>query len=122
LARALALNQRPFDHDSAMIRNDPGDAAEVAVRKAKYMGQRIYGFARVHRLVDGWFPPERRTALMHLCHSTRAEAVASLFAAPDRCRHLQRGREFRKLPLVDQYDQPVYPPPVLSHGQQQARI
>jgi hypothetical protein len=122
LARALALDRRPFDHDSAMIRNDPGDPAEVAARKAAYMGRRVYGFARVHPFVDGWFPPERRRAIMHLCHSTRAEAIASLFATPFGYRPLQRGHEFRKPPLVDQCYQSVYPPPVLSHGQQQARI
>jgi hypothetical protein len=121
-ARAFALDRRPFDHDSAMIRNDPGDPAEAATRKATYMGRRVYGFARVHPFVDGWFPPERRRAIMFLCHSTRAEAMASLFATPSGCQRLERGREFRKLPLVDQYDEPVYPPPVLSQGQQQARV
>jgi hypothetical protein len=121
-ARALALDRRPFDHDSAMIRNDPGESAEAAARKATYMGRRVYGFARVDRFVDGWFPPERRQAIMHLCHSTRAEAIASLLATPSGCQRLQRSSELRKLSFVDQYDKSIHPPPVLSQGQQQARI
>ena len=80
-ARAIALRNWPFDHDSGMIRNDPRDGPELADRKATFMGTRAYGFARVRRFVDGWFPPEGRHAIMHLCHSTRAEALASL-AAP----------------------------------------
>jgi hypothetical protein len=77
-ARAVALRRRPFDHDSAMIRNNPVDREHAAERKASYMGKRVYGFARVHRFVRGWFPPEGRDAVMHLCHATRAEAIASL--------------------------------------------
>jgi hypothetical protein len=77
-ARAIALRSRPFDHDSGMIRNHPQDGAKVADRKAAFMGKRIYGFARVHRFVDGWFPPEAREAIVYLCHSTRAEAMDSL--------------------------------------------
>ncbi len=77
-ARAIALRRRPFDYDTGMIRDDLRDRAEIADRKAAFMGKRIYGFARVHRFVDGWFPPEDRSAVMHLCHSTRAEAVDSL--------------------------------------------
>lgn len=34
--------------------------------------------SRARRFVDGWFPPEGREAVVHLCHSTRAEALASL--------------------------------------------
>jgi hypothetical protein len=78
LARAIALRCAPFDHDSAMIRNDPQDGRASADRKAVFAGVRIYGYARVHRFVDGWFPPEDRNAIMYLCHATRAEAVASL--------------------------------------------
>ena len=77
-ARAIALRSRPFDHDSGMIRNDLQDGAKVADRKAAFMGKRIYGFARVHRVVDGWFPPDTRETIIYLCHSTRAEAVDSL--------------------------------------------
>jgi hypothetical protein len=77
-ARVIALRRRPFDHDSAMIRNDPADRTDTVERKAIYMGRRVYGFARVHRFVAGWFPPEGRAAIMHLCHATRAEAIASL--------------------------------------------
>jgi hypothetical protein len=78
LARAIALRNRPIDHDTGMIRNDPQDAPPAADRKASFAAVRIYGYARVHRFVDGWFPPEGRNAIMHLCHATRAEAVASL--------------------------------------------
>jgi hypothetical protein len=78
LARAIALRNAPIDHDSAMICNDPQDSPPAADRKAAFAGVRIYGYARVHRFVDGWFPPEGRNAIMHLCHVTRAEAVASL--------------------------------------------
>jgi hypothetical protein len=46
------------------------------------LGVEAYGFARARRFVDGWFPPESREAIMHLCHSTRAEALASLVMPP----------------------------------------
>jgi hypothetical protein len=77
-ARAISLQGCAFDHDSAMILNDQRDRPQMAERKAFFMGVRTYGFARVGRLVDGWFPPEGRDAIVHLCHSTRAEALASL--------------------------------------------
>jgi hypothetical protein len=77
-ARAIALRNRPLDYDSGMIRNDPRDPPKLADRKATFMGIRSYGFGRVRRFVDGWFPPEGRDAIMHLCHSTRAEIVDSL--------------------------------------------
>jgi hypothetical protein len=121
LARAAALLDRPFDHDTAMIRNEPGETAEIAERKAAYMGKRVYGFARVHRFVNGWFPPEEREAVMHLCHATRAEAIASLFAADLPGRFLGR-TQFRKPPLVDQDDQPVSPSAVLRQRQEEASV
>ena len=120
-ARAIALRSRPFDHDSAMIRNDPRDGAKVADRKAAFMGKRIYGFARVHRLVDGWFPPETREAIIYLCHSTRAEAMDSLVvprAALDRLQRLN----LRKRPLVYQHNEPVNTTTICSKGQEQARV
>jgi len=117
LARALALRQRPFDHDSAMIRNNPGDRAEMAQRKAVFMGRKVYGFARVHRFVDGWFPPEGREAIMHLCHSTRAEAVASLASARPGGERLRRAGEFGNMPLVNQNYEPVHTTTVLSQWQ-----
>jgi hypothetical protein len=80
-ARAVALRNGPLDYDSGMIRNDPRDPPKLADRKAVFMGTRAYGFARVQRFVSGWFPPEGRDAIMHLCHSTRSEIVGSL-AAP----------------------------------------
>jgi len=124
LARAIALRNHPIDHDSAMIRNDPKDSAPLTERKAAFIGIRAYGFARVHRFVDGWFPPEGRNAIMHLCHATRAEAVASL-AAP-LARVAARGGlervEFRQPALVDQNEQLVDPPAIGGEGQKQARI
>jgi len=120
-ARAIALRRRPFDHDSGMIRNDPRDRTDVADRKATFIGKHVYGFARVHRLVDGWFPPEARRAIIHLCHSTRAEAVGSLLAPPaalDGLRRLKLG----KRPLVDQHHQLVDPPTIRSKGEKQARV
>jgi hypothetical protein len=78
LGRAIALRNWPLDHDTGMIRDDPGESPKIIARKASFMGTRIYGFARVCRFVSGWFPPEARHAIMHLCHSTRIEAVASL--------------------------------------------
>jgi hypothetical protein len=120
-ARAIALRSRPFDHDSAMIRNDPRDGAKIADRKAAFMGKRIYGFARVHRFVDGWFPPETREAIIYLCHSPRAEAVDSLVvprAALDRLQRLN----LRKRPLVYQYNEPVNTTAICSKGQEQARV
>ncbi len=82
LACGIALRNRPFDHDSAMIRIDPKDPPDLADRKAIALGVNAYGFARACRFVNGWFPPDGRDAVMHLCHSTRAEAVASLSTPP----------------------------------------
>jgi hypothetical protein len=120
-ARAVALRDRPFDHDTAMIRNDPADRADVAERKAAYMGRKVYGFARVHRFVDGWFPPEGRDAVMHLCHATRGEAITSLCDPHATGRGL-RLAELRKRSLVDQHDQPVDTPTVARQRQEQASI
>jgi hypothetical protein len=78
LARALSYRQRLFDHDTGMIRNLPKDSTQAAERKAVFAGIRIYGFARVKGFANGWFPPEDRNAIMHLCHATRSEAVASV--------------------------------------------
>jgi hypothetical protein len=36
------------------------------------MGERVYGFARVHRLVDGWFPTEARRRCLHLIRTLRS--------------------------------------------------
>ena len=99
-ARAIALRSRPFDHDSGMIRNDLQDGAKVADRKAAFMGKRIYGFARVHRVVDGWFPPDTRETIIYLCHSTRAEAVDSLVVQCAALEALQR-LSLRKRPLPE---------------------
>jgi hypothetical protein len=121
-ARAVALRNRPFDHDSAMIRNDPRDRADVAERKAAYMGRRVYGFARVHRFADGWFPPEGREAVMHLCHATRAEAISSLLAPLYAAGKGLRRTQFNETPLVDQNNKPVHSPTVLSKWQEQASI
>jgi len=120
-ARAIALRSRPFDHDSGMIRNDPQDRAKVADRKAAFMGKRIYGFARVHRVVDGWFPPETREGIIYLCHSTRAEAVDSLVVQRAELEGLQR-LNLRKTSLVYQHNEPVNTPTVLSKGQEHARV
>ena len=114
-ARAIALRSRPFDHDSGMIRNDPQDRAKVADRKAAFMGKRIYGFARVHRVVDGWFPPETREAIIYLCHSTRAEAVDSLVVQRAALEGLQR-LSLGKRSLVYQDNEPVNTPTVRSKG------
>jgi hypothetical protein len=120
-ARAIALRCRLFDHDSAMIRKDPWDRPEIAERKAVFMGKRVYGFARVHRLVDGWFPPDAREAVLYLCHSTRAEAVDSLSVPRGTLGGLQH-LEFRKRPLVDQHDELIDTPTIGGKGQQQSRI
>jgi hypothetical protein len=122
LARAIALRNSPIDHDSAMIRNDPHDPAPLADRKAVFMGIRAYGFARVHRFVEGWFPPEGRNAIMHLCHATRAEAMASLTAPLGAMASGLDRFEFPQPSLVDQDEQPVDPPAVGGEGQKQARV
>lgn len=120
-ARAIALRCRPFDHDSGMIRKDPRDRSEIADRKAVFMGKRVYGFARVHRVVDGWFPPDAREAVLYLCHSTRAEAVDSLVAPRGMLEGLQ-DLEFRKRPFVYQHDELIDAATVGGKGQQQARV
>jgi hypothetical protein len=122
LARAIALRNRSFDHTSGMIRNDPRDPPEVTSRKATSLAIGVYGFARVHGFVEGWFPPEGREAFMHLCHATRAEAVASL-ARPPRGATAGLGRvQLRQRPLVEQNEQLIDTPAVRGQGQQQSRI
>jgi hypothetical protein len=78
LLRALALRNSDIDHDTGMLLNtaDPQRAAAVARRAAA--AARIYGFARHAPMVQGWFPPEARTAAVHLCHMDRREAIDSL--------------------------------------------
>ena len=120
-ARAIALRTRPLDHDSGMILNDLRDRTNVVDRKATFMGRRVYGFARVHRLVDGWFPPEARRAIIHLCHSTRAEAVGSLLALRATLDGLRRPK-LGKRPLVYQHDKLVNSPTIRSKGEKQARV
>ncbi len=116
-ARALAFSERAFDHDTAMILGDGSKPATTVARIASHMGEKVYGFSRVVPLVAGWFPPERRAVFVHLCHATRAEAVASLSG-----QGTSGSREIRQRPLVDQHDQPVYPPAVLRQRQQQACV
>ncbi|HEV2098233.1 MAG TPA: hypothetical protein VGR45_04835 [Stellaceae bacterium] len=108
LACGIALRNRPFDHDSAMIRIDPNDPPDLADRKAVALGVNAYGFARACRFVNGWFPPEGRDAVMHLCHSTRAEAVASLSPSPSTAAAAPLRRvELRQRPFVYQHEQLV---------------
>jgi hypothetical protein len=104
-----------------MIRNDPTDRAEVADRKAAFMGRNVYGFARVHRFVNGWFPPERRHAIMYLCHASRAEAVASL-TIPHRLGASLRRNQFRQRPFINQDNESIDAPPILCERQQQTSI
>jgi hypothetical protein len=123
LACGITLQNRPFDHDSAMIRIDPRNPPDVADRKAVALGVRAYGFARACRFVDGWFPPEGRDVIMHLCHSTRAEAVASLATPPSTAAAVGLRRlELGKAPLVYQHEQLVDALAVRSEGQQQAGV
>jgi hypothetical protein len=123
LACAITLRERPFDHETAMIRSELQDLPEATDRKAVSLALGTYKFARVRRLVDGWFPPFGRDAVIHLCHSTRAEAVASLL--PPRSsvgaralRHL----EFQQTPLVDKHHQLIDAPAVRGKGQQQTSV
>jgi hypothetical protein len=96
LARIFALRQRPFDHDTAMIRNDPANTTAAIERKAKFMGTKVYGYARVHRFVDGWFPPEGRNAMMYLCHATRTEAITLLSRVTTRPAAITAGLRVRE--------------------------
>lgn len=122
LARAIALRNRPFDHTSAMIRNDPRDPPEVTNRRAVSLAIGAYGFARIHPFVEGWFPPEGREAIMHLCHATRAEAVASL-APPPAVATGDLGRlQLGQGSLVDQHEQLIDISAVRCQRQQQSRI
>ena len=120
-ARAIAFRCRPFDHDSGMLRNDPRDRSVIADRKAVFMGKRVYGFARVHRFVDGWFPPDACDAVLYLCHSTRVETLDSLVAPHAILKGLQH-LEFRKGPFVYQHDELIDTQTVGGKGQQQARV
>jgi len=78
LARALSFIECPFDHDTGMIRAAAGEEAKLAERKALFAGNRLYGFSRTIRLVNGWFPPAARPAIVHLCHASGNEVLASL--------------------------------------------
>jgi hypothetical protein len=106
IARAIALRNRPFDHDTGMILNDPRDPPEATSRKAVSLGIEAYGFAGLH-CVKGWYPPERRAAILHLCHSTRAEALASLAPMFPQNAPVQNLRyfEFGQEPLIEQNEQ-----------------
>ncbi len=64
LGRALALR-----NNSGMILDNPDP---------KRLGIKNYGLARVELMTDGWFPPEGRTATVHLCHADRQECIQSL--------------------------------------------
>ncbi len=121
LARAIALRSHSFDHTSGMMRNDPRDPPDVTSRKATSLALGACGFARVHRFVDGWFPPEGRNAVMHLCHATRDEAVASIVALPPATIALRR-TEFGQGPLVVQNEQLIDMPAVRRQRQQQTGI
>ena len=70
----------------------------------------------MHRFVNGWFPPEARNAVMHLCHATRTEALASLFAVRAKSAALPFG-ELRKLPFVYQDYQSVHPATICARPQ-----
>ncbi len=123
LACAITLRNRPFDHDTGMIRSDPRDPRDAADRRAVSLAMQAYKFARVHRLVDGWFPPLQRHAVIHLCHSTRAEAVASLAVAPSSVPARARGHfEFRQASLVDKHYQLIDAPAVLGKRQYQTSV
>ncbi len=123
LARAITLRNKPFDYDTGMIRTDPRDLPAVADRKALSLALEAYGFARVRRLVDGWFPPFGCDAVIHLCHSTRAEAMASLRTPPSSVAEAAlRLFEFRQTPLVEQHDQLIDMPPLIGEGQQQTSV
>jgi hypothetical protein len=124
IARAIALRNRPFGHDTGMILNDPRDRPEVTGRKAVSLGIEAYGFAGVYRFVDGWFPPESRDATLYLCYSTRAEALMSL-APPVRqtigTKSL-RPSEFWQEPLVEQNEELIDAPSIRGQRQQEPSV
>lgn len=123
LARAVALRNRPFDYDTGMILNDPRDPLEVTSRKAVSLGIEAYGFAGLHQ-VNGWYPPEGRNATLHLCYSTRVEALASL--APqsrhDAPRRSLRCFEFRQEPLMEQNEQLIDASSISGQWQQEPGV
>jgi hypothetical protein len=124
IARAIALRNRAFDYATGMILNDPRDPPEVTSRKAVSLGVEAYGFAGVHRFVNGWFPPERRNATVYLCNSNREEAVASLSPAVRQGwgAEVLRPLEFRQEPLVEQNEELVYAASICRQRQQQPSI
>jgi hypothetical protein len=123
LARAIALRNGSFCHDTGMILNDPRDRPEVTGRKAVSLGIKAYGFAGIHRLVDGWFPPEGREAIVYLCHSTTAEALASLAPPP---RNAGTGGlspfELRQEPLVEQNEELIDASAIGGQWQEQPSV
>jgi hypothetical protein len=123
IARAIALRNRPFDHDTGMILNDPRDPPEVTSRKAVSLGIEAYGFAGVHRC-DGWYPPEGRDAVLYLCHSTRAEALVSLAPTFPQNAPVQNSRyfEFRQEPLIEQNEQLIDPSSISGQWQEEPSI
>ena len=115
-ARSVAFLHWPADHDSAMIRNDPSDTPQLADRKAVFMGTRTYGFARVGRFVNGWFPPEERHAIMHLCHVTRAEALLTLSVTSQNIAPLRPIPVSGRVRLLTQEDGPRAAPSLRAAG------
>lgn len=122
LGCAIGLRNRPFDHDSAMILINPACPSGIVEQKAASLAVKAYRFARTRPLVDGWFPPEQREAIVYLCHSTRREALASLDARPLSVTARGERLEFGNLPFVDQHQQLVDTSAIGGQRQQQARV
>jgi hypothetical protein len=122
LGCAIGLRDAPFDHESAMILVDPHCPIELVEQKATSLGIGAYRFTRARPLVKGWFPPEGREATVFLCHSTRAEALASLTVSSLSITARSERVELRNLPFIDQNQQLVHPSAIGGERQQHPRI
>jgi hypothetical protein len=67
--RALLLRDFAVDHETGLV-------AEHNYRSG--LAQRAYGYPRVPKVVDGFFPPSGSEARVYLCHMSRAEMLDDL--------------------------------------------
>jgi hypothetical protein len=68
-ARALMLRNHDIDHETGLVFE--GLALHGLPRKS-------YGYMRVAKVVDGFFPPTGKPERVYLCHITRGEALQQI--------------------------------------------
>jgi GNAT superfamily N-acetyltransferase len=75
-ARGLLLREFGVDHETALV---------FEHHKKSGLAERAYRYARVEKVIDGFFPPTETMAPIYLCHSTQREMLADLREAEATC-------------------------------------